>query len=89
MRSIAAALGVQCQFCHVGEPNAQLSQIDFASEQKRNKIVARHMLRMVQEINGRIDTIPARGTPRVVVTCNRRFSSRAPASTTTPSLCCA
>jgi tetratricopeptide (TPR) repeat protein len=70
MRSISAALGVQCQFCHVGDSSASLAQIDFASDLKRNKIVARHMLRMVQEINGRIDSIPARGRPPVVVTCN-------------------
>ena len=69
MRNIAGALGVRCQFCHVGEGNA-LERFDFASDEKRNKLVARQMMRMVGEVNRRLDTIPQRGTPPVPVTCN-------------------
>src|SRR4051794_7794019 len=70
MRNIAAGLGVRCTYCHVGDDASSLAQIDFASDQKRTKLVARQMLRMVQEINHRLDTIPARPTPGVVVSCN-------------------
>ena len=60
MRNIAGGLGVSCTFCHVGKDDAELAQIDFASDEKRNKLVARQMMRMVQEVNRRIDTIPGR-----------------------------
>ena len=69
MRNIAGGLGVQCTFCHVGQDGAPLAQIDFASDEKRNKLVAREMMRMVQEVNRRIDSIPSRPTPAVAVTC--------------------
>ena len=69
MRNIAGGLGVACTFCHVGPDTAPLAQIDFASDQKRNKLVARQMMRLVQEVNARLDTIPARPTPVVAVTC--------------------
>jgi len=69
MRTIAAGLGVACTFCHVGPDGAPFEQIDFASDQKRNKLVARQMMRLVQEVNARLDTIPARPTPAVAVTC--------------------
>jgi hypothetical protein len=69
MRNITGALGVRCQFCHVGEGNA-LERFDFASDEKRTKLVARQMMRMVGEINRRLDTIPQRGSPAIPVTCN-------------------
>ena len=69
MRNIAFGLGVTCTFCHVGPEGAPLDQIDFPSDDKRNKLVARQMMRMMQEVNRRIDSIPARATPAVTVTC--------------------
>src|SRR6185503_4001408 len=69
MRNIAGALGVSCTFCHVGSDSAPLERIDFATDEKRNKRVARQMMRMVQEVNNRLDTIPSRPTPTVTVTC--------------------
>ena len=69
MRNIATGLGVRCQFCHVGEEGMPLERFDFAIDKKRTKLVARQMLRMVEEINRRLDTIPARPTPAVQVTC--------------------
>jgi hypothetical protein len=62
-------LGVSCTFCHVGSDTTPLEPIDFATDEKRNKRVARQMMRMVQEVNGRLDTIPSRPTPTVTVTC--------------------
>jgi len=58
MRNITGALGVRCQFCHVGEEGMPLERFDFAKDEKRTKLVARQMLRMVEEINRRLDTLP-------------------------------
>ncbi|MGH7714167.1 MAG: c-type cytochrome [Gemmatimonadaceae bacterium] len=69
MRNFAAGLGVRCQFCHVGEEGMPLERFDFAVDEKGTKLVARHMMRMVQEINKRLDSIPGRATPGLQVTC--------------------
>jgi len=69
MRNFASALGVRCQFCHVGEEGMPLQRFDFPSDDKRTKRVARQMMRMVEEINRRLDTIPSRPTLAVEVTC--------------------
>jgi len=71
MRNFAGALGVRCQFCHVGQEGQPLAQFDFAKDEKRTKLTARQMMRMVEEINRRIDTLPehAKMTSHVEVTC--------------------
>ena len=69
MRNYTSALGVRCQFCHVGTEGRPLGEFDFASDQKRNKLVARQMMRMVTEINHRLDTIPERRQPAATATC--------------------
>ena len=69
MRNITGDLGVRCHFCHVGEEGQPLERFDFASDQKRTKVVARQMMLMVQEINARLDTLPSRATPLLQVTC--------------------
>jgi hypothetical protein len=84
MRNITGDLGVRCQFCHVGKEGQPLSQFDFASDDKRTKLVARQMMLMLQEINRRIDTIPARSTPALqatCATCHRGLSRPVPLST--------
>ena len=43
MRAYAAALGVQCNFCHV--------QGNFASDEKHEKEIARMMITMAHDIN--------------------------------------
>ena len=58
MRNFAGALGVRCQYCHIGEEGQPLAQFDFAKDEKRTKLTARQMMRMVEEINRRIDTLP-------------------------------
>lgn len=47
MRSVSAALGVECSHCHAGEKG----KLDFASDAKREKEVARAMMLMVRRIN--------------------------------------
>ena len=69
MRNFTGALGVRCQFCHVGEEGKPLETFDFASDKKKTKLTARQMMRMVQEVNRRLDTIPERSTPPVTVVC--------------------
>src|SRR5213594_116030 len=71
MRNFAGALGVRCQFCHVGQEGMPLGQFDFAKDEKRTKLTARQMMRMVEEINRRLDTLPehAQMTSHVEVTC--------------------
>src|SRR5438874_8052868 len=72
MRNFTGALGVRCPFCHVGQEGQPLGQFDFAKDEKRTKLTARQMMRMVEEINHRLDTLPehAQMTSHVEVTCN-------------------
>lgn len=69
MRNFSGALGVRCTHCHVGQEGQPLTQLDFASDEKRTKLVARQMLLMVSEINRRLDSIPGRVTGAPTVTC--------------------
>jgi Photosynthetic reaction centre cytochrome C subunit len=69
MRNFAGGLGVRCTFCHEGEEGQPLSKYNFPSDKKRTKLVARQMMRMVHEINARLDTIPERPESKVEVTC--------------------
>jgi hypothetical protein len=69
MRTFAMGLGVRCQFCHVGEEGMPLARFDFAKDEKRPKLVARQMMRMMQEINRRLDTIPGREANGLQVEC--------------------
>jgi hypothetical protein len=73
MRNFAGALGVRCPFCHVGQEGQPLSTFDFAKDEKRTKLTARQMMRMVEEINRRVDTLPHDHDQRhdtLHVTCN-------------------
>ena len=71
MRDIAGGLGVHCDYCHVGPPD--LTGMDFASDEKTEKRVARAMLAMVGQINGTL--IPKAGIDKPTqvkrVTCHR------------------
>lgn len=68
MREFATALGVRCNYCHVGENAATLEHFEFAADEKATKQIARGMMRMVREINTRL--LPAaRPAPTVTVTC--------------------
>ena len=81
MRNVAIGLGVRCQFCHIGEEGQPLGQFDFVSDQKRTKLIARQMMRMAEEINHRLDTLPQRATPPIQVgcaTCHRGISRPVP-----------
>lgn len=86
MRGFTQALGVRCDFCHVPRESSQQAgaggagaggaggggglNLNFASDEKDNKKIARHMLRMVDSINNRfLAGIPNRDNPPTSVTC--------------------
>ena len=52
MRSFTRGLGVRCNHCHVVTATEPKEVLDFPSDAKEEKRVARVMLRMVNEING-------------------------------------
>ena len=73
MRGFSFALGVRCVYCHVGEDNPTLQGVDFKSDERAPKRSAREMLRMVAEVNTRLQGLPPRESPLEVrcVTCHR------------------
>ena len=70
MRGFAGALGVRCEYCHVGQAGQPLSTFNFPSDEKETKRKARVMLRMVRRINDEhLAELESRGEPRVAVEC--------------------
>jgi hypothetical protein len=70
MRGFALALGVRCVYCHVGKEGQPLDSVNFASDDKRPKKVARVMMHMVMHINEEhLADVPDRPQPVVVVRC--------------------
>jgi len=67
MKFFAQSLGVRCSHCHVGVEGQPLSTFDFASDAKREKQVARAMLRMVHRINS--EDFGVKDFSQVKVTC--------------------
>jgi hypothetical protein len=70
MKNFTRALGVRCQFCHVGEEGMPLEKFDFVADSKPTKAVARAMMRMAAEINGHVaKAIPDAAAKSYQVTC--------------------
>lgn len=70
MRGFATGLGVRCVYCHLGEEGQPLNTVDFASDDRRAKKVARSMYEMVQRINDEtITRLPDRADTALRVTC--------------------
>ncbi len=59
MRTVAGALGQRCDYCHVEAPDGNFQNMDFASDEKETKKVAREMMKMTMDINQKY--IPAMG----------------------------
>lgn len=76
MRGFAFALGARCNHCHVGDNPNDLTGYDFASDEKETKRVARAMIKMRSEINGRLIPATGRENAREVqcVTCHHGLS---------------
>jgi hypothetical protein len=51
MDSWKVALGVKCSFCHAPSKDSTSKHLDFASDAKPEKEIARHMFRMTAKIN--------------------------------------
>ena len=73
MRQFAGAVGGRCITCHVGESPDDLIGYDFASDEKKEKKIAREMMKMVDEINSNLMTETGVENPKKVrcVTCHR------------------
>jgi hypothetical protein len=77
MKSFTAGLGVRCNFCHVVTATDPKEVLDFPSDAKEEKRVARVMMQMVNDINGkhmpRVAQVEGEAeAPRVVCwTCHR------------------
>ena len=70
MRGFTQALGVRCVYCHVGRDDQPLDSVNFASDDKRPKRVARVMIDMVMHINGEhLAEVTDRPEPKVEVRC--------------------
>ena len=51
MDSWKVALGVKCNFCHAPSQDSTSHHLDFASDAKPEKDIARHMFKMAAKIN--------------------------------------
>jgi tetratricopeptide (TPR) repeat protein len=70
MRGFSMALNVRCIHCHKGDDAMDLSKIDFASDDKENKLIARAMIGMTKGINASLATEIAAHRPKPLeVTC--------------------
>lgn len=70
MRGFSLGTGFRCNHCHVAEDPTDFSTFDFASDDLREKRVAREMFRMIMHINGEIlPSVPDRGEPAIEVGC--------------------
>jgi Photosynthetic reaction centre cytochrome C subunit/Tetratricopeptide repeat len=70
MRNFTTSLGVRCTHCHVPYDPAKPDSLNFASDDKETKDVARGMMRMVRRINGELlPAIPELGDNRMQVGC--------------------
>jgi hypothetical protein len=76
MDGFKVALGVKCTFCHAASKDTAVKWPDFASDEKPEKDIARHMMRMTTEINKswfNFDNSAQPDTIRAVtcITCHR------------------
>lgn len=56
MRGFSSALNVRCIHCHKGDDALDLSKVDFASDDKETKLIARAMMSMTKNINTTLQT---------------------------------
>ena len=70
MRGFSFALGVRCQYCHVGGDGISFEGVDFASDEDPDKRKARFMLRMVETLNhGMLPLMADRDAPTSEIGC--------------------
>lgn len=73
MQAYTAALGVECNYCHVQEGRG--GRNDFAADDKQPKKTAREMMKLTREINEKVPTLVSKSagaaTTVVCATCHR------------------
>jgi cytochrome c553 len=71
MDSFKAALGVKCNFCHAASQDTANHHLDFASDAKPEKEIARKMMRMTTKINKKFfsDEKDEQGNRVILVSC--------------------
>jgi hypothetical protein len=76
MDQFKEALGVRCNFCHAASKDSASRRLDFASDEKPEKGIARHMMRMTGKIDKKYfhydkDDKGAAMPPVTCMTCHR------------------
>jgi len=76
MDGFKAALGVKCNFCHAPSADSSNHHLDFASDAKPEKNIARHMFTMTAKINKKYFSFNKDSTGTTIptiscVTCHR------------------
>jgi hypothetical protein len=51
MHEFTVSLGVRCGFCHARKSDTTQKGLDFASDAKDEKTIARHMMKMTESLN--------------------------------------
>lgn len=70
MRSFSFALGVRCQYCHVGGDGRSFEGVEFDKDDDPHKRQARFMMQMVETLNEKtLAKMPDRDDPPVVMEC--------------------
>lgn len=70
MRGFSFALGVRCQYCHVGGDGVSFAGVEFAKDDDPDKVKARFMLRMVDSLNRFVlPQLPGAGSNLVKIEC--------------------
>jgi hypothetical protein len=71
MDGFKAALGVKCNFCHVPPKDTSIHHLDFASDEKPEKNIARKMIKMTERINKKFFSYATneKGEPENPVSC--------------------
>jgi hypothetical protein len=71
MDSWKAALGVKCNFCHAPSKDSTNHHLDFPSDEKPEKNIARHMFKMTGKINKKYFNFEKdeKGDPIPVISC--------------------
>ena len=72
MKNFSRSLGVHCNYCHVAKevPGQQRPQMDFASDEKKEKNTTREMMKMTMAINSdHLSKIKTMGDPLEEIRC--------------------
>ena len=79
MRGYAAALGTRCDHCHVANPPGSKDRFNFASDEKKEKQVARTMIRMTRAVNEQyISRLDPKAQKVACITCHQGHTEPPP-----------